>query len=204
MQDHQTSLESSIGCGLLGCVGDLIVGFFGGGLLLILLSLAVAILSPDPPPPVRHPPADSRLTVQEDFLNRFVQTSAQEASTQEPSTQEGSVPEGVQIDILPGRQFNIAVDTSVSVLGTTVPIQVVGLFELRLSGPTVEIHLLDTKVSDVTLPAELTEFFAGTLVEVNKELNIALDNMSAALGIPLVIVDINSDETTFWLEAEVQ
>lgn len=186
MANQRTSLESSVGCGLLGCAGDVILGFLGGGVLLIVLSLVVAVVSPDPVPPASTAAADFRLTVHEDFLNRFVQSSAVE---------------NVRVDILPGQRFNIFVDTSVSVLGTSIPVQITGLFEVRLNDPTVEIRLLDTRVSDVTLPSALTGYFDDSLSELNEELNIALNNMSTALDVPLILVALGSDDTSFWLEA---
>lgn len=151
-----------------------------------MLSLVVAVVSPDPAPPVSTAAADLRLTVHEDFLNRFVQSSAVE---------------NVRVDILPGQRFNIIVDTSVSVLGTSLPVRIAGLFEVRLNGPTVEIRLLDTQVSDVTLPSAVTGYFNDSLSEINEELNIALNNVSTALDVPLILVALGSDDTTFWLEA---
>ena len=186
MESQQTSFESSVGCGLLGCAGDLILAFLGGGVLLIGLSLALAVLSPDPVPPASTATADLRLTVHEDFLNRFGQAAAVE---------------NVRVDILPGQRFNLVVDTSVSILGTSVPVQITGLFQILLNGQTIEIRLLDTKLSDLALPSELTSYFDDSLSEINKELNIALNNMTNALGVPLIFVALGSDETTFWLEA---
>ncbi|MBN1994806.1 MAG: hypothetical protein JW953_19065 [Anaerolineae bacterium] len=185
MDKQQTSLETSLGCGLLGCAGDAILGFLAGGLLLSLLALVVAVAAPAPAPMQTASP-DLRLTIREDFLNRFIQHNAED---------------NVRVELLPGRQFNLSVDTSLSVLGASVPVQIVGLFELQLNGQAIEIRLLDTRVSDLTLPAELTHFFDEALAEINTELNIAVDNVSAALEIPLVFTGLGSDETTFWLEA---
>ncbi|MBN1217736.1 MAG: hypothetical protein JXM69_02315 [Anaerolineae bacterium] len=186
MDNQQTSLESSLGCGLLGCAGDMILGFLGGGVLLIVLSLAVAVLSPDPALPASAGFSDLQLTVREDFLNRFVQTSAAG---------------NVRVDILPGGQFNLIFDSSVTLSGVSVPVQITGLFEIQLNGQTVELRLLDTAISGVTLPVELTGFFDDSLSEVNEELDIALNDISTTLGVPLILVNLGSDDATFWLEA---
>jgi hypothetical protein len=182
----ETSTETSIGCGLLGCTGGAFLGLVGGALLLILLSLIVAIASPVPTPLAANTSSDLRLTVHENFLNRFIQSSAEDT---------------VQVDILPGNQFSLRIDTTVSLLGMSIPLQMVGLFEFQLNGQSIELRLISTKVSDVTLPPELTEYFDDALPGINQELNVALDNVSAVLGVPLVFVDLGSDDTTFWLEA---
>jgi hypothetical protein len=186
MNHRQTSLVSSIGCGLLGCAGDVLLGFLGGGVLLMVLSLAMAVLSPDPALPVSAGFSDVRVTVREDFLNRFIQTSATR---------------NVRVDILPGGQFNLVLDSSVALSGVSVPVQITGLFEIQLNGQTVEFRLLDTAISGVTLPVELTGFFNDSLSEVNEELNNALNNVSTTLGVPLILIDLGSDDITFWLEA---
>ena len=183
----EASIEGSIGCGLWGCTGGALLGLLGGGLLLILLSLITAIASPTPLPSETNTSPDLRLTVHENFLNRFIQTSADEDTA--------------QVDILPGNQFSLRVDTTVSLLGTSIPLQMVGLFEFQLNGQSIEIRLIDTKISDVTLPPELTKYFDEALPGINEELNVALENVSAVLGVPLVFVDLGSDDTIFWLEA---
>ena len=182
----ETSTETSIGCGLLGCTGGALLGLVGGALLLILLSLIVAIASPIPTPVVDNTSPDLRLTVHENFLNRFIQTPAEDTA---------------QVDILPGSQFSIRIDTTVSLLGMSIPFQMEGLFEFQLSGQSIELRLIETKVSDLTLPPELTRYFDDALPGINQELNVALNNVSAVLGVPLVFVGLDSDDTTFWLEA---
>jgi hypothetical protein len=188
MYNDQTSVESSLGCGLLGCLGDLIGAFFVGIIGLILLSLVVALIAPVPAP-TPTAASDVRLTVSESFVNRFVRTSAAD--------------ESVQVDILPGSQFKFIVDTSVSVLGTSIPVQLTGLFDLQSTGQSLEVRLLETQISDMPLPPELADFFAGSLSDVNNELNIAISRMSTALGVPLNFVNVNSDGSIFWLEATV-
>ena len=182
-------MESSLGCGFLGCLGDLIGAFFVGVIGLILLSLVVALMAPVPAPTPTAATPDVRLTASESFLNRFVRTSAAD--------------ESVQVDILSGGQFKFIVDTTVSVLGASIPVQLTGLFELQSTGQSLEVRLLETQISDMTLPPELADFFAGSLSDVNNELNIAISSMSAALGVPLNFVGVGSDGSTFWLEATV-
>jgi hypothetical protein len=128
--------------------------------------------------------------VSESFLNRFVRTSTAD--------------ESVQVDILPGGQFKFIVDTSVSVLGASIPVQLTGLFDLQTTGQSLEVRLLETQVADMPLPPELADFFAGSLSNVNRELNTAVSSMSTALGVPLNFVGVDSDGSTFWLEATVR
>jgi len=188
MHNDQSSMESSLGCGVLGCLGDLIGAFLLGVIGLILLSLVVSLIAPVPAPTSPATP-DVRLTVSESFLNRFVRTSTAD--------------ESVQVDILPGGQFKFIVDTSVSVLGTPIPVQLTGLFDLQTTGQSLEVRLLETQVAGMTLPPELADFFANSLADVNRELNMAISNMSTALGVPLAFVGVGSDGSTFWLEAKV-
>lgn len=188
MHNDQSSMESSLGCGFLGCLGDLIGAFLVGVIGLILLSLVVALIAPvSAPTPTATP--DVRLTVSESFLNRFARTSTAD--------------ESVQVDILPGGQFKFIVDTSVPVLGVSIPVQLTGLFDLQSTGQSLEVRLLETQVSDMTLPPELADFFAGSLSDVNNELNIVISSMSTALGVPLNFVGVGSDSSTFWFEATV-
>ncbi len=188
MHNDQFSRESSLGCGFLGCLGDLIGGFVLGVIGVALLSLALALIAPMPVPPDRATP-DVRLSASEDFLNRFVQTSTDD--------------ESVQVDILPGGQFEFLVDTAISVLGASIPVQLSGLFDVRLDGQLLQVRLLETRVSDMTLPPELADFFVVYLDEVNNELNTAVGNVSTALGVPITFVGVGSDGNTFWLEATV-
>jgi hypothetical protein len=188
MDYQETSLESSLGCGLLGCAGDLIGGFLLGIIGLVLLSLVVALITPVPSPAYATNTPDFRLTATEDFLNGFVQTSADEP---------------MRVDILPNAQFNIVVDTSVSVLGTSIPVQLTGLFVIQTQGQNLEILLLDTQVSDVTMPPEVTNFFANSLDDFNTELNTTIDNMSSTLEMPLTFTNLDSNGGTFWLEAKI-
>jgi len=186
MPNDLSSQESSLGCGVLGCLGDLIGAFFAGVIGLVLLSTVVALIAPVPALTTSATP-DVRLTVSESFLNRFVRSATTD--------------ESVQVDVLPGGQAKFIVDTSISALGVSIPVQLTGLFDLQSTGRSLEIHLLETQVSELALPPELTDFFAKSLTEVNDELNVATSNLSTALGVPLNFVGVGSDASTFWLEA---
>jgi len=184
MNNQPTSFKSSLGCGLSGCLGGLLVGLVSGVVSLALLSLAMALVAPVPSPPPAA--ADLRLTIHENFLNKFVQMPAGDRT---------------QVDILPGGRFNLTIDTAVSLLGISVPVQMTGLFQLQLNGQALEIQLIDTKVSEATLPPEATNFLRDALPEINQELNKAVKEMTTILGAPLTLVNVGSDDTTLWLEA---
>jgi hypothetical protein len=170
-------------------LGDLIGAFLVGIIGVVFLSLVMALMAPVPAPTPGAIP-DVRLTVSESFLNRFVRTSIAD--------------EAVQVDILPGGQFSFVVDTSVAALGLSIPVHLTGLFDVQPSGgQMLEVRLLETQMADMVLPPELNDFFAGSLANVNNELNIAVNNMSTALGAPLNFTGVGSTESTFWLEAEV-
>jgi hypothetical protein len=188
MYNNPSSRDSSLGCGFLGCLGDLIGAFLVGVVGLIVISLGVALIAPVPAPAPTATP-DVRLTVSESYLNRFVRTATTD--------------ESVQVDILPGGQFRFIVDTTVAVLGVSIPVQLTGLFDVQSTGQSLEARLLETQVADMTLPPELADFFAGSLSDVNNELNNAVSGMSTALGVPLNFVGVGSDANTFWLEAMV-
>jgi hypothetical protein len=184
MNNQQTSLKSSLGCGLYGCLGGLLAGLVSGVVSLALLSLAMALVSPIPAPPPAA--TDLHLTIHESFLNKFVQMPAGDRT---------------QVDILPGSRFNLIIDTTVSLLGISVPVQMTGLFQLQLNGQALEIRLIDTKISEATLPPEATNFLRDALPDINQELNKAIKEMTTVLGASLTLVNVGSDDTTLWLEA---
>jgi len=181
----QTSTKFSPGWGILGCGSGLLAGLLGGGVLLGTLAVIVALLSTLPAPAVTPTP-DLRLTAHEGFLNKFIQTPA-----------EGNM----LVDILPGNQLTLTVDATIAALGVSIPVQMTGLFQVQLNNQAVEIHLLKTKISQATFPPELTQFFNNSLPGINQELNRALQDVAAGLGVPLTFVNPGSDDTTFWLEA---
>jgi hypothetical protein len=184
MNNQPTSLKSSLGRGLFGCLGGLLVGLVSGVVGLALLSLAMALVSPIPAPPPAA--TDVHLTIHESFLNKFVQ-----------------MPDGdqTQVDILPGDRFNLIIDTAVSLLGVSVPVQMTGLFQLQLNGQALEIRLIDTKISGAALPPEAANFLRDALPDINQELNKAIKEMTTILGAPLTLVNLGSDDEALWLEA---
>jgi hypothetical protein len=185
MDNQQTSLESSVGCGLAGCAGGVFLGVLGGSLLIIFFALGLAGAS-SVPASLPAATADLRVAVSENFLNQFIQPSSEDS---------------VRVDVLPSRQFLLTVDTSISLLGVTIPFRLEGLFDVQLTNQSLVLRILETKISDATLPPQALNFFSLALPGINQEINTALDNLSTTLGIPLVLVDAGSDEDTFWLEA---
>ena len=186
-QPSENISPGSIGWGVVGCAGGLGLGLVGGGLLLILLSLVIALTSSVAPVTAAvNAVPDLRLTFSENFLSRVIQDSTAEA---------------VSVDILPGNQFKLLVNTSVTVLGASLPVQITGLFQLQLVNQTLEVRLLDTQVSGFELPQELTGFFNDTLPLINQDINRALQELATGLGTPIILTGLGTDQTTLWLEA---
>ncbi len=191
MHTQPSDNGNSIGTGLLGCAGGLILGLVGGGLLLVLLSLGWALLTAVPAATTAAPAPgrpDLRLTLNETFLGRTIQDSTAEA---------------VSVDIRPDNRFSLQLDTAVSVLGTTLPVQLTGLFELQLVNQALAVQLVETQVFGLDLPPELANFFNDNLPAIHHDINQALTELSAALNLPLIPTGLGTDETRFWLEARL-
>lgn len=185
MNRPQLRTSDSIGCSSLGCAGGLLLGLFGGGLLLVLLSLGWAAVSPLPAP-APAAGSDLRLTLSEPFLNRVVRDSMGETA---------------QVDVLPDNQLSVSLEADASELGLPISIPVMALFEMQLLGQSLNLSLVDVQVSGFSAPPQLLSFFNDRVPLVNRNLNMALEELSNTLGTPLVLTGLGTDETSFWIEA---
>ena len=170
----------------LGCLGGILAGLLGGAVLLIVLSIVNAVTT-DLPPASPTPPdqADLQITVDEAFLNRYIEQPVDGAAS---------------IDILPGNQARVVADTGVEVFGAIVPIQVIGTFALQPKGQTIEIVLIDTQISGFDLPLDLSGIFSEDIALVNQELNAAIDEMAATVGAPVAITGLTTSDNAIKLE----
>lgn len=170
----------------LGCLGGILAGLLGGAVLLIVLSIVNAVTT-DLPPTSPTPPdqADLQITVDEAFLNRYIEQPVDGAAS---------------IDILPGNQARVVADTGVEVFGAIVPIQVIGTFALQPKGQTIEIVLIDTQISGFDLPLDLSGIFSEDIALVNQELNAAIDEMAATVGAPVAITGLTTSDNAIRLE----
>lgn len=170
----------------LGCLGGILAGLLGGAVLLIVLSIVNAVTT-DLPPASPTPPdqADLQITVDEAFLNRYIEQPVDGAAS---------------IDILPGNQARVVADTGVEVFGAIVPIQVIGTFALQPKGQTIEIVLIDTQISGFDLPLDLSGIFSEDIALVNQELNAAIDEMAATVGAPVAITGLTTSDNAIRLE----
>lgn len=170
----------------LGCLGGILIGLIGGAGLLIVLSLVMAVTTSLPPAnPTPPDQADLQITVDEAFLNRYIDQPIDGTTS---------------LDILPGNQAQVVADTGVEVFGVQVPIQVIGTFALQPKGQTVEIVLLDTQISGVDLPLDLSGIFSEDIAQVNQQLNAAIDKMAATIGAPVAITGLTTTDTAIKLE----
>lgn len=186
--NSQSSFDvNSIGQAGWSCLVGLLLGLLGGGLLLFLLTLGWA-LTTTVPPVTAAPSAtpDLRLTLSESFLERIIQDATAET---------------VSVDILPGNQFRLQLDTTLSAFGVAVPIQITGLFGLQLEDQSITVQLLDTQLLGFDLPPEPANFFNHNLPAINRDVNRAWQELSTALNMPLFLTGLGSDETKIWLEA---
>lgn len=181
---------NSIGKGLLGCAGGILLGLLGGGLLLVLASLVIAVMAPTPTAPETAAVPGLRVTMSEASLNQFAQRTA------------GGP---VQLDLLPGNQINLTSDTSVTAFGVTVPVQITGRFGLQITPQsTVEVRLIEAGVSGVDLPPETTaSLFDSQLPALNQSLNKILVEAATQLGTPLALTGLGTTDTELWLEARM-
>jgi len=189
MDYQQPPTESSPGCGLLGCAGGVLIGLFGGGLFLILLSFMMALNTPiAPATSAASSGPDLRLTIQEDALNRLVSASIEDV-------------EHARVDIVPGNQVSLALETTVSAFGRTIPLQITGIFGLELIDQALHVRLIDSQVAGAALPSELEDFFSSDLDIINQDLNEALSRISDVLGAPITLTGLGTTETELWIEA---
>ncbi len=180
--------DSSVGCGLLGCAGGLLLGFFGGGLLLVGLSLLLALQATPIGASAAAGP-DLRLTVREEFLNRAIQAAGGQET---------------RVDILPGNQVRLEANTSVAVLGLTLPVQVKTLFSLQATPQAIQANLIDMQVQGVELTPELQALLGANTASINQELDGMIAEMADVLGAPLILTGLSTGETELWLEASEQ
>lgn len=185
MNHSPATNENSAGLGLLGCLGGILLGIAGGGLLLGLASWVIALNQPLPPSPIPPPGApDLRVVVTEDFLNRYV----------EPPV-EGTV----RVDILPQNQVQVQTNSTVEVFGVPAPIQASGLFGLELIGPTTpRINLLSTEVFGLEL--DMSRAFDRDIATVNQELQNLVNEVAVTLRVPVIIISLSSSDTQFQID----
>lgn len=173
--------QSSVGCALAGCLGGLLLGFFGSALILIVLAFFSALDTPIAPPLSTNPDLDITLT--EEFLNRFAQQSAAD---------------NISIDVLPGNRVQVLANTVVQVFGMQVPVQITGLFEIQLIGQSLQVVLLETQVAGIDL--DLSDFFKGDIAIVNQDIQTILDEVSTNVGTPVTATGLSTTETQIHIE----
>ena len=196
MTDQPASISTisggEAGWGIFGCLSGLILGVVGGVVLLVTVSLFVALFGASPLPSSPTPPGkpDLRVTLEENFINRF---AAQPTA------------ETVNLDVLPGNQVRLTVDTTVEALGLQVPVQISGLFQVQYIGQTLQVALLDTQVVGVSIPLDLSDYFAQNTAAINQELNLMVSELSKTFNAPVVITNLNTTDTQILLDIrEVQ
>ena len=196
MTDYQPSSNPAIsgdeaGWGIFGCLSGLILGTLGGVVLLVVASLLMALFGASPlPGPTPPGKPDLRVTLEENFINRF---AAQPTA------------ETVKLDVLPGNQVKLTVDTTVEALGLQVPVQLTGLFQVQYVGQTLQVALLDTQVVGVSVPLDLTGYFAQNTATINQELNLMVSELSKTFNAPVVITNLNTTDNQILLDIrEVQ
>jgi hypothetical protein len=147
-----------------------------------ILAVTATALSPSSTDDV----PDLRLSLSEAVLNRLAQ-----AESQSP---------GVSLDILPGNRVGLTADTSLSAFGASVPVQVQATFGLQIANQSIEVRLIDSQVSGIALPPEMTHFFEQDVALVNQKLAGMLANLSTLMGVPLTLTGLGTTDTELWLE----
>lgn len=183
-QQRYAAIDDPIGCGLLGCLGGLAFGLFGSMAVLVAATFLVALSASVPMPQFTTGP-DLRVTVDENFINRFAE---------QPT--DGTI----QLDIMPNNQVAIVGNTTLDVLGTPTPVQVTGIFELHLAGQTLQVNLIDTQVAGFSLPPELNNFFVDDVPLINQNLNSMASDISGVLGVPVIFTNISTNNVEIQLD----
>lgn len=186
LMESPSSPNTSSGCGTFGCIGGVLFGGVGGGILLLLISLVWAVSTADPIPTDNPTIADVRVTLGEDFLNRM----AQQKSTNP-----------VKLDILPGNQIRLEADTSVTALGVSVLVQLQGLFGIEIRNQNLELRLIDVKIIGLDTPPELPNLFDQDIGQVNQNLAQTLAELSGMMGAPITLTGLGTTDADIWLEA---
>lgn len=195
MIDQPSSISTisgdEAGWGVFGCLSGLVLGLVGGVLLLVVASLIVSLFGASPTPgPTPPGKPDLRITLEENFINRF---AAQPTA------------ETVNLDVLPGNQVKLTVDTTVEALGLQVPVQLTGLFQVQYVGQTLQVALLDTQVVGVSIPLDLSGYFSQNSAAINQELNLMVSEISNAFNAPVIITNLNTTDNQILLDIrEVQ
>jgi hypothetical protein len=161
-----------------------LLGFLGSALILILLAFYSAVDTevPDIPPPRSSSP-DLRITITEDFLNRFAQQTTGDT---------------ISIDVLPGNRVQILANTAVEAFGVQVPVQIIGLFEIQLVGQSLQVTHLDTQVAGIDL--NLGDFFSADLTILNQNVQATLDELAANVGVPVTATGLSTTESQILIE----
>jgi hypothetical protein len=185
MDTPEPKKNDSIGYGLFGCAGGLLLGFLGGGIIFILISLTWATIAADPTPPQNNTVADMRVTVGEGFLNRLAQQNATNP---------------VRLDLLPGNQISLGADTRVTLADVTLPVQIQALFGIQVSNQMLELRLIDGQVTGVEWPVDIANLFSADLAKANQDLSQSLQNLSTMMNVPITLTGLGTTETEIWLE----
>lgn len=182
MIDQPSTPAGGVGCGLLGCLGGLVLGLTAGALVVLASALLTAVGGSVP---AASPPAAPALKISltEDFLNRYVE---------QPPT--GSL----QLDVQPGNRVQVNASTVADVLGMSVPVQVAGLFEIQSSVQTLRVSLLDTRV--LGMDVNLTGIFDSDTAQINQNLDTMMQDVSQTLGAPLELTGLTTTDSTIELE----
>jgi hypothetical protein len=161
-----------------------LLGFLGSALILLSLAFysALNVKVPDIPPPLSSNP-DLRITITENFLNRFAQQTAGDT---------------VSVDVLTGNRVQILANTTVQAFGVQVPVQITGLFEIRLVGQSLQVVLLDTRVAGIDV--ELADFFSADLAILNQNVQAALDELAANVGVPVAATGLSTTDSQIIIE----
>ncbi len=174
-------IDDPVGCGLLGCLGGVIFGLSGGIILAVLATLTAALVAPIPTLAPNPTAPDLRVTLSENFLNRFAE---------QPT--DGTI----RIDVLPNNQVAVIGNTTVM----NAPVQVTGLFELQFTGQMLQVRLINTQIAETSLPPELNGFFAEDVPVINQSLAAMVNAISATLGVPVIITNVSTNHVQIQLE----
>lgn len=175
--------EDAVGCGLLGCLGGLIGGVVGGALLLVFAAFLLAVAAPDPAPASPGPEPDLRVTLTEEFLNRYI---------------EQPVDSNIAINVQPNNQVELTANTTVDAFGVPLPVQLIGLFQVTTNGQTPQVTLLNTRV--VGIEFDLPGLFNEDLQTINQNLQQMVDDIAATLGFPVNVTGITTSDSAVQIE----
>lgn len=185
-EENKSSPVANAGCGLIGCLGGLVLGVAAGLLIFVFAALGSTVDSGELAS--TDPNATAvRITLSEAFLTEVVRDATEDDTA--------------QFDLLPDNQFTITGEQTLP-LGT---VEATGLFRLQLVGQVMEVRLVELEAAGVEAPPGSENIFDNVIADLNRDLNQVSTDLSSDMELGIRVTSLTTSETELIIEAvEVQ